>query len=109
MEEVNEASIIYDTNSKIILKTDSLEANCTRWIADLDTLRIYPCQLSVPLYEPMYSNSDTLILSKGQINEVQINKFDEIRAIIYSAVIVGLIVLLISNMDYSYTDMDLEF
>jgi hypothetical protein len=99
MDDIEEVSIIYNTNAKVTLNKDPLDNNYTKWIAETDTLRIYSANISDLLSNPDSIISDSLILAKNQINKVQIKEFDEVRAVTYSVVFVGLVVLVIVWVD----------
>ena len=99
MDDIEEASIIYNTNSKINLNKDRLGNNYMKWIAEIDTLRIYSTHISGPLSNPDLIISDSLILAKNQINKVQIKEFDEVRAAVtYSVVLFVLLIVFIENV-----------
>lgn len=95
MDDVSEASVIYDTDKEVKLNTDSLAIDYTKWIADTDAIRIYTPQLSVPLYENESIKSDTIRIAKKQIKEVKMNEIDEVKTIIYVVGTVGFLVLAI--------------
>ena len=74
MDDVSEASVIYDTDKEVKLNTDSLAIDYTKWIADTDAMQIYSPQLSVSLHEHESFESDTIRIAKKQIKEVKISE-----------------------------------
>jgi hypothetical protein len=107
MNDITEATIIYDTESKLYLDRDSLHIEYMNWVAETDTLRIYSSYHKAPFSNTPGVILDTLILAKSQINEILVEEFSNTRLLIGIAACVG-IVFLIINLIINQSGCDVE-
>ena len=121
MNDVTEVTINYDTNSKFNLirdslygeymNWDSLHVEHINWVAETDTLRIYSTYSD---YSPPNASKtilDSLILTKSQINKVQINEVDAAKttiAILVPLLVVSAIVAYVINESFNDWDLNIQ-